>query len=213
MNATNTSNQSTSPAAAERSGAFGMWLFLAALGILFAASIAGYLVIRNRAVEWPPADMPPLPAGLWISTIVILISSVTIQAALNGIRKNKQAVLIAGMLITCLLAVVFLVTQVANWAWLVSLNATLKNAAAMATAAETGSSLKSAPMYLFTFYLLTGLHALHVVGGLVLLFVVTARSFRGAYGVERHGGVRFAAMYWHFLDIVWIVMFVLMFLV
>jgi cytochrome c oxidase subunit 3 len=213
MNETTPSSSSPAPAASDRVGSFGMWLFLTSLGILFAASIAGYLVVRSRAVEWPPPEMPELPAGLWVSTIVILISSVTIQIAWNGVRKGRQGALIGGMLITCLLAVVFLVTQVANWAWLVSLNATFERASAMAAEAPTGSPLKSAPMYLFTFYLLTGLHALHVIGGLVLLFVVAARSFRGFYSAGRHFGVRFAATYWHFLDAVWLIMFVLMFLV
>jgi heme/copper-type cytochrome/quinol oxidase subunit 3 len=66
---------------------------------------------------------------------------------------------------------------------------------------------------MFTFYLLTGLHALHVIGGMVLLGAVTAKAFAGRYSATYHPGVTYAAMYWHFLDVVWLVMFVLIFLI
>ncbi len=177
-------------------GTMGMWMFLASLAVLFAASLAGYLVVRARADVWPPPDMPNLPRGLWLSTGLILLSSVTIQWALASIRRNRYGALIGLLLITVLLALVFLVSQAANWAWLISLHAT----------AQTG-------LYMFTFYLLTGLHALHVVGGMVLLFTITARAFAGRYNANFHPGVKYAAMYWHFLDVVWLVMFALMFLV
>ncbi|MFH1681903.1 MAG: cytochrome c oxidase subunit 3 [Candidatus Eisenbacteria bacterium] len=59
----------------------------------------------------------------------------------------------------------------------------------------------------FTFYMLTGLHAAHVLGGLIALAVVTARAHRGAYSAADHAGIELCARYWHFLDIVWIVLF------
>jgi cytochrome c oxidase subunit 3 len=182
--------------AARISGTFGMMVFLLSLSVLFLASIIGYLVVRSRAAEWPPPGSPKLPAGLWVSTVIILVSSGTIQSALNSVRRNRLGALIGFMLMTLLLAVVFLVSQAVNWAWLMSIQATTQ-----------------AELYLFTFYLLTGLHAAHVIGGVVLLSVVTAKAFRGAYSPQHHPGVRYAAMYWHFLDGVWLVMFVLLFLV
>jgi cytochrome c oxidase subunit 3 len=172
-----------------------MWLFLISLGILFAASLIGYLVVRARAEAWPPPGNPELPRGLWVSTIVLLISSGTMHWALTSVRRNRQAGLIAGMLITTLLGGVFLVSQGANWYWLISINATV----------QTG-------LYMFTFYVLTALHALHILGGLIFLATVTAKSFAGRYTPDHHPGVTYAAMYWHFLDVVWLIMFVLMFL-
>ena len=65
-------------------------------------------------------------------------------------------------------------------------------------------------LYAFTFYMLSGLHGLHVVGGLVALAVAALKAGRGAYTPESHEGVEFASMYWHFLDAVWFVMFVVL---
>ncbi|HUU82635.1 MAG TPA: heme-copper oxidase subunit III [Phycisphaerae bacterium] len=188
---------SATPTAPPGMGTMGMWIFLASLTVLFAACVAGYLVVRSRAEAWPPPDMPALPWGLWVSTCVILISSGTIQWALAGVRRNRYGALIGAMLITTLLGLVFLVSQAVNWAWLIAINATV----------ETGG------LYIFTFYLLTGLHALHVIGGMVFLVIVTARSWEGRYSATHHAGVQYAAMYWHFLDGVWLFMFVLLFLV
>jgi cytochrome c oxidase subunit 3 len=182
--------------AAKGAGSFGMLVFLLSLSVLFLASMIGYLVVRSRAAEWPPPGSPKLPAGLWVSTVIILLSSGTIQAALHSVRRNRLGALIGLMLITVLLAVVFLVSQAVNWAWLMGIQAT-----------------SQAGLYLFTFYLLTGLHAAHVIGGVVLLAVVTAKAFRGVYSPQFHPGIRYAAMYWHFLDGVWLVMFVLLFLI
>ena len=190
------SAESRPTADARGAGTLGMTLFLVSLSILFAASLAGYLVVRARAVAWPPPDMPRLPAGLWVSTIIILVSSGTIQFALASARRDRAGALIGAMLITTLLGVVFLFSQAVNWGWLIWIQ----------------HATPRSGMYLFTFYALTGLHALHVIGGLVLLTVVTARAFRGRYSSAFHPGVRYSAMYWHFLDVVWLVMFVLLFL-
>ena len=85
----------------------------------------------------------------------------------------------------------FLLVQTWNWWGLIAakMTATSKN------------------LYAFTFFMLTGLHAAHVIGGVILLGVVTARAAQGRYGSGRHNGVTYAAMYWHFLDAVWIVLF------
>ena len=176
-------------------GTFGMVLFLVSLGVLFTASLIGYLVVRARAEAWPPPGMPHLPRGLWFSTVVMLLSSGTLHAAVRAVRRDRAGALIGLLLITTLLGVVFLVTQAVNWAWLIGIHAT----------ASTG-------LYMFTFYLLTGLHAAHVLGGLIPMAVVTAKSFRLGYTSADYRGVKYMAMYWHFLDVVWLIMFTLMFL-
>lgn len=66
--------------------------------------------------------------------------------------------------------------------------------------------------YLTTFYIMTGLHAAHVVGGLVPLVIITVNAYRSMYGTKKSAGVRFTAIYWHFLDVVWCVIFVVVFL-
>ncbi len=172
---------------------FGMTLFLTALGVLFAASLVAYLVIRTRAEVWPPAGNPGMPAGLWVSTGILLLCSVALHRAVRAARLGRQGVLRGAMLVSVALAAAFLVSQTLNW---------LQLSAAGLTARSN--------LYAFTFYMLTGLHAAHVIGGLVPLFIVTRRAVRGVYGPERDAGVRYCAMYWHFLDVVWVVMFLLL---
>lgn len=172
-------------------GVLGMWLFLATLSVLFLASIAGYLVVRLKAEAWPPPGMPRLPSGLWLSTALLLAGSATVHLALSRIRLGGRSATVRWLSATLTLAILFLLTQAWNWSGLI--------------AARMTASTKN--LYAFTFFMLTGLHAAHVIGGVILLAVVTARAARGRYGSGRHGGVTYAAMYWHFLDVVWIVLF------
>jgi cytochrome c oxidase subunit 3 len=168
-----------------------MALFLVSLSILFAASLVGYLVVRQRAARWVPEGTPPLPWGLWLSTLVLVISSGTMHGALLAIRGGRQQPATRALAATLALGILFLLTQVWNWWRMVAVDAVL----------PTGS------LYGFTFYVLTVLHALHVVGGLVPLALTTAKSSRGAYSWADFQGVRLTGMYWHFLGVVWLVLF------
>jgi cytochrome c oxidase subunit III len=174
-------------------GRFGMRLLVAALSMLFAAAILAYVLIRSRAPSWPPAGVPALPDTLWISTALMVASSVTMQVARRAARTGREGALRAGMAATTILGVLFLVSQTLNWFALVAAHLTAKT-----------------DLYGFTFYILTGLHAAHVVGGLVPLAVVTVRALRGRYSAASHAGVEYCAIYWHFLDVVWVVMFAIL---
>jgi cytochrome c oxidase subunit 3 len=177
-------------------GLLGMKLLVLALSMLFAASIVGYLFIRFRAPAWPPPGMPSLPGTLWISTLIIVVSSLTMQSAVRAARADRQGPLRTAMLLTTVLGVAFLVSQTLNWFTLVAANLTAKT-----------------NLYGFTFYMLTGLHAAHVVGGVIPLAVVTARAWRGRYSAVSHPGVQYCAVYWHFLAAVWLVLFTLLVIV
>jgi cytochrome c oxidase subunit 3 len=174
----------------------GMTIFLVSLSVLFAASLLGLLVVRLRVERWVPEGLPPLPSGLWASTALILLSSGTIQWAVVAIRKGNQPGMLRGLLATTALGVGFLVLQTVNWWRMVAVDRVL----------ATGS------LYAFTFYVLTGLHALHVVGGLIPLGITTRRARAGAYSWAGYQGVRLTAMYWHFLDVVWVVLFAVLLL-
>ena len=176
-------------------GRLGMRLLLAALGMLFAASVMGLLVVRSNATAWPPPGVPGLPRGLWLSTLVILAASAAIHWALTGIRRGDAGRLRAGLALTILLGLAFLASQTVNWFALVAANLTAKT-----------------NLYGFTYYLLTGLHALHVVGGLVPLSIVTVRAWRGRYSAAAHAGVEYTATYWHFLDGVWLILWAVLLL-
>ncbi len=178
-------------------GKLGMWIFLISLSILFAAGLIAYLIIFNRAEEWLPKGVSFPTFGLWIGTIILLVSSVSIHWGLVSVRRNQLASLKTAMLLTTLFGYGFLICQAVNWFNL--------RTAFLKAYIPAGKSL-----FEFGFYTLTGLHAIHVVGGLILLWVVTTKAFKGRYSVEYYPGVLYSVMYWHFLDAVWIVLFVVL---
>jgi len=182
-----------SPSGGDRSpstGRLGIYFLLAALVMLFGSSIVGYLVIRSRATVWPPPGMPGLPRGMWVSTAIILASSATIEHARSAIRHGAGKASGTGMAVTFLLGLAFLANQTVNW---------LGPVAAQIAAKPN--------VYTFGFFVLTGLHAAHVIGGLIPLGIVTARARAGRYTAESHEGADFVALYWHFLTIIWVVLF------
>lgn len=179
----------TGPAA----GRLGMRLLVASLSMLFGATLTGYLLVRSRAPAWPPPGVPALPAGLLVSTVLILACSGAIWAASDGIRRGEERALRLGLLAALALAGAFLASQTVCWFSLVARSFTVRT-----------------NLYGFLFYLLTGLHALHVVAGLGPLAVTTARAWKGRYTAASHEGVSNVALYWHFLDAVWLVLFLVL---
>lgn len=172
-------------------GKFGFALFLLSLGMFFAASIVGYLVIRLRAEEWPPAGAPAFPAALWISTFVIVLTSVAIQWALNSIQQNNRVKLLVALYVSAGLGILFLILQSLNWFLLYQRELMMKD-----------------NLYAFTFYLLTGLHALHVIGGIIPMIITIYKARQELYTSYHYNGVYYLTMYWHFLDGVWIVLYI-----
>jgi cytochrome c oxidase subunit 3 len=173
-----------------------MKLFLLSLGMLFAASMIGYAIIRSRTTADVHVHLPGL---LWISTAVILISSFTIQGALSAVRDGRTTVFRRALLAGFALSLVFLAIQ----------------APALVQVLRDHAALRAQDVYLYALiFFLILLHAAHVIGGLVPLGLVTIRSRRNptAYTPQRHGPVQAVSMYWHFLDGVWIVMFLLLLL-
>lgn len=194
-------------------GTLGMWLFLAALGILFAASMIGYLVIR--LVTLKPYENPvtgvvvrqagpalgsiAIPPGLWVSTAVMLASSFTMHLALRAIQQEKQEVFRRCLVATAALAAMFLVIQMP------SLWALLNEHLAYREQLRGDTTLGLLP-YGMVFFLIA-IHAAHLVGGIIPLSVVTRHAWRRRYDHESHNPVKYLAMYWHFLDVVWVCLF------
>jgi cytochrome c oxidase subunit III len=178
-------------------GAMGMYLLVAALGMLFAASVVGYLAIRAAHQPWPPPGFPVLPQSLWLSTLCILLASATIQRALSAVRRGDLPKLRRNLAFTVALGVAFLALQAFAW-WQV--------------VRQIQQPSENMGPYLKLFYVLTGLHAAHVLGGLATLAVVTRRAWAGRYSPSYYGGIRYSAIYWHFLDAVWCVLFVVVYL-
>jgi cytochrome c oxidase subunit 3 len=139
---------------------------------------------------WPPAGMPALPVTLLWSTIVLLASSATQVLASRAANRGDVRGLRRWMIITLALAIAFLAMQ--GWAW--------------SDLVDRGLDF-SQHLYAWTFYFLTGLHAIHVIGGVIPMCFVTARAVRLGYTREDHRGVAYVAMYWHFLDVAWIILY------
>jgi heme/copper-type cytochrome/quinol oxidase subunit 3 len=165
----------------------GMWLFLASLGMLFGGSLVGFLVIRARAPEWPPAGSPSLPAAFWLSTVLLMLISTLLVLADRAVREGRGFRLTQMLTASAALGIAFVLSQVSAWVRLTG-----------------ASALPQDNLYLFGVYVLTFLHVLHVLGGLVPLVWVTLRSRSGRYTAEDHEGVTVVAMYWHFLGVVWL---------
>jgi cytochrome c oxidase subunit 3 len=171
----------------------GMWLLLASLGMLFGATLVGFLVLRMRAEQWPPPGTPPLPGGLWVSTGLLIVLSLALVMAGRAARAGRQPVLNRMLGVSVLLAVAFLVAQTSNW---------------MRMAAH--SVLPDESLFVWFFYLLTILHAAHVLFGLVPLVLVTVRARDGRYTADDHETIHLVGMYWHFLLVTWVAIMVVL---
>ncbi len=186
-----------------RANTIGMWLFLLSLALLFASGMLIYVLLRVRA-----PGMPELGAvrdqmadwKLFVSTAVVLLASFTIHLSLKAIQRERQAAFRRWLWITNGLATLFVLVQIPAMISLLSRDPDV-GSALQQTAGARPDRLWAV---LFFFVLI---HALHVVGGIVYLIVVTVRAYRDAYDHESHIGVRHAALYWHFLDVVWLLMF------
>jgi cytochrome c oxidase subunit III len=183
-------------------GTLGMWLFLASLGMLFAASLVGYGVLRFRAHQTPEHPTVEVPVLLFvISTVTILVSSFTIHQALDAVRRERQQKLRTMLAATLALAAVFVVVQAP--AMIAMIGDHFGKLEEIRQASTVASASGQTPAVTVTAGLITFLvlvHALHVIGGLVPLSVITRKAYRNGYDHENHGPVRCTAMYWHFLD-------------
>lgn len=183
----------TSTASRERLSArrLGVYLLFASLSVLFIASLVAYFVTRAQSPLWRTHDMPRLPVGLWLSTLSILGISAVFQSALGAVRKNHPSALVQRLWLGGALVLMFLFVQLQNW--LVMYRGLL--------------DAPARSLYPYTFYMLTGLHAAHVVGGLVPLAFVIVRARRREYSSSSHEGVLLCVHYWHYLGLVWLVLF------
>lgn len=180
----------------ESTGMLGMKLLILSLSVLFLASIVIYGIIRSRADVWPPPGMPAVPNGAWITTAILILSAVTMSGASAAIKKGMTGAFKASMFITLTLGIMFLAGQGLVWSGLL----------------KSGIGA-GANMYTFSFFFMSALHAAHVVGGIVYLSIVTGNGMKRKYTAKSHAPVTYCAMYWHFLDVAWIVLFSVLFMV
>lgn len=186
-------------------GLMGMWVFLASLSMLFIAGIVGVVWVRIQATAWPPPGMPDLPPALVLSTLLALGCSVTMQLGLNAIRRGDNVRLNRMLMTTNALAAGFLIVQL--FCWIRFYGQADFSAPRPLDPMEARLQGARPELYGFMFYMLTVVHALHVVGGMIALAVTTHNARRGLYNWAFYPGVRHATLYWHFLDVVWLVLY------
>jgi cytochrome c oxidase subunit 3 len=163
----------------------GLGVFLAVAGALFTLVISAYSMRQNLA-DWRAL---PLPKLLWFNTGVLVLSSIALQWAYLAARRNDLEGVIIGLLGGGISAVIFLVGQLLAWEQLIL----------------AGYFVASNPANSF-FYLITAVHGLHLMGGLVALGRTTSKVWRGAKVAEARLSVELCAIYWHFLLLVWLVL-------
>ena len=178
--------------AAHHGANVGMALFLAALTMLFASSLLGYVLIRFNSAQSPQAGAMQMPVGFWFSTAILLAGSLTMHLAVKAVRARRPQALRRALLGSLALALAFVLVQTPSMVQLLHRHQSLL---------ASGTHL-----YGMIFFLVL-LHALHVIGGIASLAAVTLQAYRGRYDHAYHLPVRFSAFYWHFLDLVWLVMF------
>jgi len=166
----------------------GMLLFIISEVMVFGAFFTAYFFIRVvDANPWPAVgtELPKVVAGF--NTAILLSSSITLHWALTAVKNNNRAGFKAGMLATFFLGATFLFVQVNEYV-------------------HIGFSPHDSAQA-SVFYGLTGLHGAHVFIGLCLLLMVNIRAFRGHYSPEQHRGVEVPGIYWHFVDVMWVIVY------
>jgi cytochrome c oxidase subunit III len=174
----------------------GIFLFIGSEIMLFGSFFTVYFFDRvvNNASHWPPfrpgthiAFERPWFVAL-VNTLILVTSSFTMHWVTTSVKKGDRAGLCAGMTLTLLLGLTFLLTQVIEYHRI---------------GFNTGDTA-----FASTFFGLTGLHGCHVFIGLTILLAMTIRSFRGHFSPEHHHGIEIGGIYWHFVDVMWIVVYV-----
>lgn len=169
----------------------GLQMFIVVASVLFSLSVIVYSD-RMLLADWRPLPEPWL---LWLNTVVLILSSVALQRALVSARRRQMDGVRIGLAAASLLALAFLAGQFVVWQQLIGL----------------GYFAATNPANAF-FYMLTALHGLHLVGGLVACGRTTARVWLGFDEAEIGASVELCAIYWHFLLVVWLVLFGLLLL-
>ena len=176
----------------------GMILFITSEIMFFGGLFAAYFNLRANAAQWPPEefhDTLKILPFVGPATILLILSSVTCQYAVWAIRRDDRTVFLRSMTVTVVLGIVFLLMQAADYSLLGSEGLTLASG-------QFGT----------TYYTLTGFHGAHVFGGVVMLSVILYRGMAGQFSGRHYDAVEGASLYWHFVDVVWILLFSLLYL-
>lgn len=173
----------------------GIWIFLASEVIFFGAVITTFLVFRDRSTSGPnPHEVLTLLVPT-IMTLVLLTSSITMVMALQAIQAGNRARMWQWLVVTAVLGIVFLGLKLSEYSHLISDGIT-----------------PSTNIFGSVYFLTTGLHAAHVIVGIIWIFAVVGKALRGGFSATNYLPVEMAGLYWHFVDLIWVAIFMVVYL-
>jgi heme/copper-type cytochrome/quinol oxidase subunit 3 len=178
----------------------GMWIFLASEVMFFTSLIGAYIILRVAHPEaWAGHPTPNTPLNIpvtAVNTFLLICSSVTMVKAFAAAQDDDQKMLRTWLVATVLIGASFVGVQVYEYRELLH-----------------HGFAPSSGLFGSTFFTMTGFHGFHVTMGVLCMIFVTWRAFRGAYTAADHRGVEVIGLYWHFVDLVWIILFTIVYLI
>jgi cytochrome c oxidase subunit 3 len=184
-----------------------MWIFIVTDALLFSGLLCGYAFLRQaNAAPWPDRTQVFSIAFIALMTFILITSSATMGTAVTAARLGDRKKALANIVFTIIGGTSFLSCQAYEWTHLIREGARLNGPIAGSPLIEHGVT----PQFTQAFFLLTGFHGSHVFSGLVILIITAIRT---AMGRTQAQGVEMAGLYWHFVDLVWVFIFTLFYLV
>jgi cytochrome c oxidase subunit 3 len=194
----------------------GMWVFLLSEVMFFTGLIGAYIILRFARPEQfaDPGVVLNVPLTA-ANTFLLICSSVTMVKAFAEIEQGNQAGLKKYLVLTALIGMAFVGVQVYEYIQLAheGFVPLADMYAAHGRHAAEGAEVVGGPLYGATFYTMTGFHGTHVSIGVACLWFTVWKAYRGGYTKENYGGVEIMGLYWHFVDLVWIILFTIVYLI
>jgi heme/copper-type cytochrome/quinol oxidase subunit 3 len=176
------------------SGWYGVWTLVLTESAIFAYLLFSYFYLASQAIDgWPPGGMPALTLAAPNTLILLSSSAALVWAERSGARRGKRLQLLGGLGIAFILGVIFVIVQLREWQ-------------------GKSFSIRSGT-YGSSYFVVTGFHLAHVVVGLIILLTLFIWALRGFFDPERHAPLTIGAIYWHFVDAVWLIVFFALYLV
>jgi len=183
----------------------GMWVFLLSEVMFFSSLIGAYIILRFAHPEhWAEPNVVLNVPLTGFNTFMLICSSVTMVKAFAAIEHGDQAGLKKWLIATIILGASFVGIQVFEYI-------KLSNEGFVPVAARYAA--EGGPLYGSTFYTMTGFHGAHVTIGVLALIFTAIKAFKGKYSASDYGGVEIMGLYWHFVDLVWIILFTIVYLI
>ena len=183
----------------------GMWVFLLSEVMFFSSLIGAYIILRFAHPEqWAEPNAVLNVPLTGFNTFMLICSSVTMVKAFAAIEHGDQAGLRKWLIATIILGSAFVSIQVFEY---------IKLAHEGFVPVAARYAAEGGPLYGSTFYTMTGFHGAHVTIGVLALIFTTIKAFRGKYSATDYGGVEIMGLYWHFVDLVWIILFTIVYLI